>query len=111
VATIMTEFDRHVSHNGATVVERPPFRLYTYGRKTWRLLWLRGRAASAAEPATGDTVLAETPLSAEMRDVFRQGRVHWLDLGGRTRSRDGSPLTEELALYLGRYGVRLARDA
>jgi hypothetical protein len=37
--------------------------------------------------------------------------VHWLDLGSKTRSRDGSPLTEELALYLGRYGVRLARDA
>lgn len=111
VATIMAEFDRHVAHNGATVVERPPFRLYTYGRKTWRLLWLRGSAVPSGDPAHGDTVLAETALSAEMRDAFRQRRVHWLDLGGRTRSRDGSPLTEELALYLGRYGVRLARDA
>lgn len=111
VATIMSEFDRHVAHNGATVAEQPPFRLYTYGRKTWRLLWLRGSAAPFGQLAKGDTVLAERALSAEMRDVVRQRGVHWLDLGSRTRSRDGSPLTEELALYLGRYGVRLARDA
>jgi hypothetical protein len=36
--------------------------------------------------------------------------VHWLDLGGKTRSLAGSPLTEELAGFLGRYGIRLARD-
>jgi hypothetical protein len=48
------------------------------------------------------------PLETHSR--FREQRVHWLDLGGHTRSREGSPLTEELALYLGRYGVRLVRD-
>ena len=43
--------------------------------------------------------------------TFRNRRVYWLDLGSKTRSRDGSPLTEEVALFLGRYGVRLVRDA
>jgi hypothetical protein len=54
-------------------------------------------------------VLSETPLSAESRAGFAKHGVYWLDLGGRTRSEGGSPLTEELALFLGRYGVRLAR--
>jgi len=31
-------------------------------------------------------------------------------LGSKTRSEGGSPLTEELALFLGRYGIRLRRD-
>jgi hypothetical protein len=36
--------------------------------------------------------------------------VHWIDLGAKARSREGSPLTEELVLFLGRYGIRLVRD-
>jgi hypothetical protein len=36
--------------------------------------------------------------------------VHWLDLAGRTRSVGGSPLTEELAVFIARYGMRLPRD-
>jgi hypothetical protein len=36
--------------------------------------------------------------------------VHWLDLAGHSRSSGGSPLTEELAEFLGRYGIRLVRD-
>jgi len=112
VVTIMTEFDRYVQHSGVTVREQEPFRLYTAHRKTWRLLWLRGPATpgSAAAPARGDTVLAETALPEETITAFRSRGVDWLDLGARTRSREGSPLTEELALYVGRYGVRLARD-
>ncbi|PYP02091.1 MAG: hypothetical protein DMD27_16165 [Gemmatimonadetes bacterium] len=109
VETIMSEFDRYVRHNGVTLDEQPPFRAYRFGRKSWRLLWLRGSAP--VSPDRGDTVLAEIALPFEMLAGFRKRGVYWLDLGGRTRSRDGSPLTEELALYLGRYGVRLARDA
>jgi len=109
VDTIMSEFDRYVRHNGVTVDERAPFRVYRFGRKSWRLLWLRDGAAPVALNR-GDTVLTEVALSAETLSMFREQRVCWLDLGGRTRSREGSPLTEELALYLGRYGVRLVRD-
>jgi len=56
-------------------------------------------------------VLAGSALPQALRDGFRTRGVHWLDLGSKTRSRGGTPLTEELALYLGRYGIRLARDA
>ena len=42
------------------------------------------------------------PSSSELT-AFYSARSGW-------RSREGSPLTEELALFLGRYGVRLARD-
>jgi len=106
----MTEFDRYMQYSGVMVRAQEPFRLYTAGRKTWRLLWLRGTPASAVVPGRGDTVLAETALSEETITGFRNQGVYWLDLGARTRSREGSRLTEELVLFLGRYGIRLKRD-
>jgi acetyltransferase-like isoleucine patch superfamily enzyme len=108
VETIMTEFDRYLRHSGVSVDEQGPFRAYRFRRKVWRLLRLHGAALGSLN--RGDTVLSEAALSQEMLAVLREQGVYWLDLGGRTRSREGSPLTEELALYLGRYGVRLARD-
>jgi acetyltransferase-like isoleucine patch superfamily enzyme len=111
VATIIAEFDRYVQHSGVTVEEQAPVRRYSIRRKTWRLVWLREATPAAVTPDRGDTVLSETALGVDELAEFRRRGVHWLDLGGRTRSRDGSPLTEELALYVGRYGVRLARDA
>jgi hypothetical protein len=45
----------------------------------------------------------------EKSDLRATG-VHWLDLAGRSRSADGSPLTEELATFIARYGIRLPRD-
>jgi hypothetical protein len=55
-------------------------------------------------------VLTEVVLtSAELSDYRARG-VYWLDLEGRSRSLGGSLLTEELAQFLGRYGIRLARD-
>lgn len=110
VATIMTEFDRYLRHSGVTVREQEPFRLYTDRRKTWRLLWLRGTPRPAVAPDRGDTVLTETAPPDEALTEFRRRGVHWLDLGGRRRSVNGSPLTEELALFLGRYGIRLPRE-
>ena len=110
VETIMAEFDRYVQHSGVAVSEGGPFRVYRFRRKAWRLLWLRGGSALGSLHRA-DTVLSEAALRPEMLAKLREDGVHWLDLGGRTRSRSGSPLTEELALYLGRYGVRLTRDA
>jgi len=110
VATIIAEFDRFLHHSGVTVQDQPPARLYRYGRNGWRLLWLPGKAPAPSTAARGDTVLSETVLSADTRADFVKRAVYWLDLGGRTRSEGGSPLTEELALFLGRYGVRLARE-
>src|SRR2546425_5166156 len=111
LVTIMTEFDRYVQHSGVAISERAPFRLYTRRGKTWRLLWLGATWPPPVAPDRGDTVLSEAALPADALTALRERGVHWLDLGGRTRSRDGSPLTEELALYVGRYRVRLTRDA
>jgi acetyltransferase-like isoleucine patch superfamily enzyme len=110
VATIMAEFDRFLQHGGVTVQDQPPARLYRYGRNGWRLLWVRGKAPAPSTAARGDTVLSETALSSDTRADFIKRGVYWLDLDGRTRSEGGSRLTEELALFLGRYGVRLARQ-
>ena len=111
VATIMAEFDRFLRHSGVTMEEQahPPVRLYRYGRKAWRLLWLRGKTVPGHTAVRGDTVLSETALSSESRAEFARHGVYWLDLGGRTRSEGGSRLTEELVLFLGRYGIRLTR--
>ena len=109
VAEIMSEFDRYVGHEGLTAHEEPPFRVYGRNNKRSRLLWIRSGAVLAPAKA-GDTVLSERPLSREELAGLRDGGVHWLDLGGRSRSRNGSALTEELAVFLARYGIRLPRD-
>ena len=110
VATMIEEFDRYVQSDGVTLRVDPPLRAYTRKRRTWRLWWLRQRDGGAVPAASGDTVLSEAPLAESTRAGYRGLGVHWLDLGGRTRSRDGSALTEELAAFLGRYGIRLPRD-
>ena len=112
VQQLMNEFDEFVRYHGGEISDEPPFRRYRVGSTRGRLLWLRGSTAlPEAALRRGDCVLAESALSEAARRQLRARRVDWLDLDGRTRSREGSPLTEELALYLGRYGVRLARDS
>ena len=111
VETIVAEFDRFVQDDGVTLAERDGLRTYRRGTgRGWRVWWRRVGDAAAPALAPADTVLSEVPLSAGERDAYRKARVYWLDLAGRHRSRDGSPLTEELALFLGRYGIRLPRD-
>jgi acetyltransferase-like isoleucine patch superfamily enzyme len=112
VAEIMSEFDRFVRHAGASVTEVDAnTHTYSRGGRSWRLFWVRAGAATA-EPkvSRGDTVLTEQALPDDQRLFYRAHGVYWLDLAGRTRSDGGSPLTEELALFLGRYGIRLPRD-
>lgn len=111
VQQMVEEFDRYVTYSGVTVSADGPVRTYARGGERWRLWWIRDRAAlDTSRPVRGDTVLAEFPLEPERRASYRAQRLDWLDLAGRTRSRDGTPLTEELAQFLWRYGVRLARD-
>ena len=84
-------------------------RTYRRDGTPFRLVWARA-GEPAPEAATGDTVLVEEPLTEEARARYRRAGVHWIDLGAKTRSRGGSSLTEELVLFLGRYGFRPARD-
>jgi acetyltransferase-like isoleucine patch superfamily enzyme len=110
VAQMMSEFDRYVTYEGATIDVQGDVRTYTMaGRGSWRLSWRR-TAATALPAFRDDTVLTEVALSESERAMLRSNGVCWLDLAGRTRSLSGSPLTEELAAFLGRYGIRLPRD-
>src|SRR6266481_7580235 len=94
VAQLMTEFDQFVRYHGGTITEEPPFRSYRVRGKRGRLLWLRGSAvAPDGALRRGDCVLAESALPQALRDGFRTRGVDWLDLAGKTRSREGSPLT------------------
>jgi len=110
VATMIEEFDRYVQAAGVSLRLEPPLRAYTRRRRTWRLWWLRQGGGDGMPATAGDTILSEVPLAEAARAAYRRTGVHWLDLGGRTRSRDGSPLTEELAAFISRYGIRLPRD-
>jgi acetyltransferase-like isoleucine patch superfamily enzyme len=110
VAQMVTEFDRYVSYEHARIEMRGALRTYSMeGRGSWRLLWRRS-AGDGDVPVRGDTVLSEVALREEERAAWRASGVYWLDLAGRSRSVGGSPLTEELASFLGRYGIRLPRD-
>jgi len=109
VETMIAEFERFVADDGVTVAERGGLRAYTRGGREWRLWWRRSNDQPAPALRSSDTVLSEVPLSDGEVAAYRKTRVHWLDLAGRHRSEDGSPLTEELVLFLGRYGIRLPR--
>jgi acetyltransferase-like isoleucine patch superfamily enzyme len=109
VREMVAEFDRFVADDRVNVAEDGTVRTYTHGARSWRLHWVRGDTPAPAAEA-GDTVLSERALGDQETAGYRARRVYWLDLGAKERSADGSPLTEELALFLGRYGIRLRRD-
>jgi acetyltransferase-like isoleucine patch superfamily enzyme len=108
VAEIMSEFNRFVTAQG---VEVQPNGHYWVNGRGFRLV---RRNESSSLPAVLDrttVVLTEVALDSGERERLRADHVSWLDLDGRTRSKDGNALCEELALFLSRYGIRLARDA
>lgn len=109
VAEILSEFDRYVRYHDVTVSQSGDLRSYRFGGTTSRLFWLRDAGPMPTHCARGDTILTEHALTADQHSTLTATGVHWLDLAGRTRSEAGSPLTEELASFLGRYGIRLPR--
>ncbi|MEO8448953.1 MAG: hypothetical protein ABI647_04125 [Gemmatimonadota bacterium] len=109
VVEMLTELDRYLEYEGVAIRDEPPFRIYERQGKRARLRWVRA-GESVGTVTRGDTVLAEQALSPDQVADFRNRGVYWLDLDGRSRSRDGSALTEELTAFIGRYGIRLPRD-
>lgn len=108
VEEMIREFDRYVAYENTRIDRSGSERIYRRDGRRWKLVW---RRADSAGPRLerDDTLLTEVELGeAEMMSLAGQ-RIHWLDLHGRTRSETGSDLTEELASFLGRYGIRLAR--
>lgn len=110
VQTMLDEFERYLAYESVTVTPGP-VRAYRSAVGTFRLH--RVTPTITALPSSlrrGDTVLAERALTTDEHRTLRAAGAHWLDVAGRTRSELGSPLTEELALFLGRYGIRLPRE-
>jgi acetyltransferase-like isoleucine patch superfamily enzyme len=108
VEQMIAEFDRYVTYENTRIEVDAEERVYRRAGRQWRMIWRRTTTAFPSL-SRGDTLLTEVTLSAaEQSDLLHRG-VHWLDLHGRTRSENGSELTEELAAFLGRYGIRLPR--
>lgn len=111
VARMLAEFDRYMAYE-RIAIESGDVTRYTSRAGSHRLHRLaQGAPSLPSSLQGGDTVLAERRLTESDRAALRAAGAYWLDLAGRSRSREGSPLTEELALFLGRYGIRLPRDA
>ena len=108
---MIAEFERYVMYEGASAsTEGAITRVYRTQDGAWRLL-LRRAAGPLPQAIAGDTLLTDVALSVDERaDLTRRG-AHWLDLRGKSRSEHGSPLTEELASFLSRYGIRLPRSS
>src|SRR4051812_41607402 len=110
VTEMMSEFDRYLAYEDTKIEVIGAERLYRRDGKLWRLVW---RRSDGQEPVLSrdDTLLTEVALDErELRSLAERG-VYWLDLAGKSRSESGSALTEELASFLGRYGIRLPRVA
>jgi hypothetical protein len=108
---MVTEFERYVTYEHYVVEVRGSTRSYrpAEGGGPVRLVWRRTRD-DALTATRGDTVLTEVALDDAEKSGLRSSGVYWLDLAGRSRSAEGSPLTEELATFIARYGIRLPRD-
>lgn len=105
--TILSEFDRFITDHGVVRSAGAQQWTYSIGGSTHRLS--RHQPGQMSDPLPGDTVFATLALTPEEHASYAKAGIYWLDVAGRTRSREGSALTEELALFLGRYGIRLPR--
>lgn len=108
VETMLEEFRRYVRAAG---IEVDPDGSYRRGAKRYQLLRVADETPSLAGVDRDCVVLAVRQLGENARGRLRAAGASWLDLAGRSRSRFGNPLCEELALFLARYGIRLKRDA
>ena len=106
---MLSEFERFAVYEGASVSKEGNLRTYRTQDGSWRLHIYR-MAGALPVTAPEDTLLADVAFTAEQRADLRKRGVYWLDLRGKTRSASGSPLTEELAAFFNRYGIRLPRD-
>lgn len=106
---MLGEFDRYLAYHDARLDHRSGRRTYLTADGSWSVVERRG---SGPMPSLnrGDTLLSDVALTDIERADLRKRGVFWLDLRGKSRSASGSPLTEELAGFLGRYGIRLPRD-
>jgi acetyltransferase-like isoleucine patch superfamily enzyme len=111
VAEMISEFERYITYEHYAVEVRASTRSYrpANGGAPSRLIWRR-TPDDALVATRGDTVLSEVALGEREKAELRSSGVYWLDLAGRSRSAEGSPLTEELASFISRYGIRLPRD-
>lgn len=110
VEEILAEFERYLAYESVTITSGA-VREYASAAGAFRLHRVAPDAAGLPSGLrSGDTILAERALTADELARLRTAGIFWLDVAGRTRSRRGSPLTEELALFIGRYGIRLPRD-
>jgi acetyltransferase-like isoleucine patch superfamily enzyme len=110
VNEMLGEFDRFIEYNDVRVARDGDVATYRSGAEAHRLFRVRNGAVPIGSLARGDTVFSEVALTSDDRGELRRRGVHWLDVGGKSRSAEGSSLTEELAGFLGRYGIRLPRD-
>ena len=109
VNEMMSEFDRFIEYNGVRITRDEGVARYHSETGSHRLYRVQGGPLPVGA-ARGDTLLSEVGLTDDDRRELRGRGVHWLDVSGKSRSAEGSPLTEELAAFLGRYGIRLPRD-
>ncbi len=112
VAEMVREFERYLTYEHYLIDVSGSARGYrpAQGGGPQRLVWRR-TPEDALAATRGDTVLSEVALDEREKTDLRASGVYWLDLAGRSRSAEGSPLTEELATFIARYGIRLPRDS
>ncbi len=111
VVEMMGEFDLYMAYEEVVIERVGECAVYRAKKQpAQRLFYLSGTVLPLSELRGGDTVLALRPLQAVERADLLRIKAYWLDLAGRTRSEQGAPLTEELAQFLFRYGIRLPRS-
>jgi acetyltransferase-like isoleucine patch superfamily enzyme len=105
---MVAEFNRFVTYSG---VRFDGTGRYEKDGRRYRLHRLGPGAPLPDDLGSDVVVLSDTAPSRSDEERLGRTDTSWLNLATHRRSRDGNPLCEELALFLSRYGIRLARDA
>jgi hypothetical protein len=109
IAQMLLEFDRYMAYHDVKIEARGGVSRYSTREGTWTL-HRRMPGDPLPNLGRGETLLTDVAVADDERALLRQQGVFWLDLRGKSRSASGTPLTEELATFISRYGIRLPRD-
>lgn len=98
-------------NEGGIVEVTPPRRMLVRPRPLRLLAKFDGFGEGFARrvPESVDVFLSLHKVPDDVRSYLADRKVMWIDVEARERTEFGNDLGEEVALYLRRYGIRLAR--
>jgi hypothetical protein len=116
---LMEEFRQYLQDDGLEVTEGPStedWQVWDIRRRArarsavWRLAFsLEERSDGVGLPSPGAAFLSLRPIGEPDRREIESGGAAWFDVEAKQRSEPSNDLADEVAYFLGRYGIYCVR--